>query len=275
MVDDVKRYVKVMNPGMKNRRYQFRIGLNIDSNTFDPTMECGNGIYFCEWKDAFYWAYELGYTHVCDIEIPKNAQIAHFTGKSKTDKILILNEPIPLSEHEMWIDPKICMSAVTYTGGALQYVREQTPKICLAAVRKNAWALRFVDKQTPEICLAAVKKGGIALRFVDKQTPEICLAAVQQDGLALQYVQEQTPGICLAAVQQDGNALGYVQEQTPGICLAAVRQNNYAIEYVRDRMSMEVFQTRKTRLKRCLQLSILLVVICTLCLVVWGDTTIF
>jgi hypothetical protein len=54
----------------------------------NPNIEYAPEIYFYEPKNAAKWAYELRYNYICDVEIPTNATVLHFSDKSRTDKIL-------------------------------------------------------------------------------------------------------------------------------------------------------------------------------------------
>jgi hypothetical protein len=232
-------WVKLVSHDMVNRKFQLKLGRNtVEVDDFDDA-ECGSGLYFCRPEHVPRWKDVLGYTHLCDVEVPAEAVVVHFESKSKADTIDIVSTPVPIGEHWMWENKKLCLAAVQQNGRALQYVQGQTPEMCMAAVQRHGYALPHVKEQTPELCLAAVQENGEALRYVKEQTPEICLAAVQQCGYALKYVKEQTPKICLAAVQEDGNALFDVKNQTPEVCQAAVQQNGRALFYVIDRSMLE------------------------------------
>uniref|UniRef100_A0A6C0J4A5 Uncharacterized protein n=1 Tax=viral metagenome TaxID=1070528 RepID=A0A6C0J4A5_9ZZZZ len=54
-----------------------------------------------EWK----W---LGYTNLCTIEIPDDAQTVKFSHKYRSDKVIILDTPVPFKEHKMWSDIESC-----------------------------------------------------------------------------------------------------------------------------------------------------------------------
>jgi hypothetical protein len=187
-------WLKLVSHDMVNRKFQLKVGRNTVDD-FEADEECGPGLYFCKPEHVLHWMDVLGYTHLCDVEVPAEATAAHFESKSKADMINIVSESVPIGEHWMWANEEICLAAVQQNGRALQYVQGQTPEMCMAAVQHNGYALPHVKEQTPEICLAAVQQEGHALYYVKEQTPKICLAAVQQCGYALKYVKEQTPKI--------------------------------------------------------------------------------
>jgi len=127
----------------------------------------------------------LNYTHLCTIEIPNDAQSVKFKDKYYSDKIIILDKPVPFNEHIIWENYEICKLIIQQNGQALAFVKHQTDKICKLAVQQNGCALRYVNNQTNEICKLALQQNGCALRYVNNQTDEICKLAVQQDECAL------------------------------------------------------------------------------------------
>jgi hypothetical protein len=222
---------KLTNKNMENRDVTWKIGLNKDIHPFNTEEECcAGGIYFCSKEQLVDWC--DNYTHICDIEIPKNAQIHHYGNKSKASKMIIKTH-MSIEDHPVFNDPEFGVRFVS-GGGSIRYVKEQTPEICMAAVKKDVDAFIFVKEQTPEICMADVEHNGNVLIYVVEQTPEICLAAVKSAGCSLQYVKEQTPELCMISVKQYGHYLQYVKEQTPEICLAAVKSDGWSLQYVKE-----------------------------------------
>jgi hypothetical protein len=220
---------KLTNENIKNRDVIWKMGLNEDIHPFNTEFEvCAGGIHFCSKKQIARWCY--GYTHICDVEIPKSSQVHHYCDKSKASK-LIIKTHVPIGDHHIFDDPEFTLQFVV-GGGPFHYVKNQTTEICMAAVKQNGYALEFVKEQTPEICMAAMKQDGLAVRYIKEQTHELCIAAVEQNGHALKYLKEQTHELCMAAVEQNGYTLQFVKEQTPEICMAAVKQYGPAFEFI-------------------------------------------
>jgi hypothetical protein len=212
--------VKLVAKDMINRGLQLVVGLNVDPIPFSRKGDCvAGGIYYCEAHDVTNWL-NLGYSNICTVTIPEDAQTITLYRKYRSDKV-ILSESYSIEDHPMWRDQEVCKLAVRQEWRALQYVKEQTEEICKLAVRQHGYALGYVKEQTEEICKLAVQQHGWALRYVEEQTEEICKLAVQQQGYTLEYVEEQTEEICKLAVQQNGLALEYVKEQTEEICKLA------------------------------------------------------
>jgi hypothetical protein len=223
---------KLTNKNMKNRGVTWKMGLNEDIHPFNTDEECcAGGIYYCSKEQLHEWCSK--YTHICDIEIPSNAQVHHYKYKSKTSKMIIKTH-MPIEDHSVFEDKEFVSKFVKRNGSALRFVKVQTPEICLAAVKRNGSVLRFVKEQTSKICLAAVKQDEYALFAVKNQTPEICMIAVKENGNIINFVKEQTHEMCMVSVKQEGLNILFVKEQTPEICLAAVKQNGWALEYVKE-----------------------------------------
>jgi len=228
-------FYKLTNTSENHHNFQFKDGLNIDINTFDPSLCCNGGLYFTELNNIGHWITYTDIRYIREVEIVDDSLVCIEKRKFKTNKF-ILKERILLKDFVFWNYDDFCLAAVKQNGDALQLVKNQTEEICLAAVKRNGYALKYVHDQTEEICLAAVTQNGYALGLIKNQTKEICLAAVEQFGYALEYVHNQTEEICLAAVKQNGNALLYVKNQTKEICTAAINKNPGAYKYIKIKM---------------------------------------
>jgi hypothetical protein len=242
-------FYKFLNNNFTHHIFKYNLGLNIDSEKFNPTGECQKGgLYFCDVDNCYLYYMDYG-RYLAQIFIPDDAKIYIEKNKFKTDRLFINTithfDDVSI---EFWINiieddglalqfikeqtEEICKLAVQQDGVALQYVKEQSKEICKLAVQQDGDALEYVKEQSEEICKLAVQHDGFALKYMKEQTEEICKLAVQQCGLALAYVKEQSEEICKLAVQEDGLALKYVKEQTEEICKLAVRQNSLALQYV-------------------------------------------
>jgi hypothetical protein len=88
-------WVKLVSHNMVNRGFQLELGRNTVDD-FDADTECGPGLYFCKLEHVFYWMNRLGYTHICDVNVPAEATVAHFDSKSKANMIDIVSTPVPI-----------------------------------------------------------------------------------------------------------------------------------------------------------------------------------
>ena len=251
------KFYKFLNNDLTHYGFKYQLGVNIDTEQFNPTRECSKGgFYFCTESDYHFYFYKYG-TKLASIEIPDDARVYVEKNKFKSDKIIIkeIRDFIDV-DNNVWINmiykdgralqyvkeelltEELCMLAVRQNGLVLEFVKKQTSKICKLAVRQDAYALQYVINQNEKVCEIAVRQEGDALEYVEKRykTRELCTLAVEQNGLALWYVENQTASnlleICILAVQQNGLALECVTNQTDKICEIAVRQNGLALEYV-------------------------------------------
>jgi len=171
--------VKLVSADMINRGLQLRPGLNVDPVSFSYEGDCvAGGLYYCDAQDIIHWVERLhGYTHLCTVTVPEDAQTVKLDNKYRSNMIN-LSQPYPIREHPMWSDSELCRSVVQSDGRGLRYVKSQTEELCRLAVRQNGWTLKHVKSQTEEICRLAVQKDGQALLFVKIQTEELCRLAV-------------------------------------------------------------------------------------------------
>jgi len=138
--------LKLVSANMINRGLQLKPGLNVDPIPFSRKGDCvAGGLYYCDAQDVMHWDC-LGYTHLCTVEVPEDAQTVKLSNKYRSDK-LILGPPYPIAEHPMWSDAEICKLAVQQHGLALQFVRNQTDELCRLAVQQNGEALQFVQNR--------------------------------------------------------------------------------------------------------------------------------
>jgi hypothetical protein len=94
-------FVKLTNETEIHNGFQFKTGMNVDTEKFDPTSECKGGIYFCELRKFTKW---LNYAAtICVnyrvVSIPDDAKIYIEKDKFKANKI-ILSEKKEIMSHE-------------------------------------------------------------------------------------------------------------------------------------------------------------------------------
>ena len=81
-------YYKILPENLICRRFQYREGLNIDTNKID-TGECGYGLHFADTEHILSFC-DYG-TMIAEVEIPDGSVVYHFDTKSKADKLILKN----------------------------------------------------------------------------------------------------------------------------------------------------------------------------------------
>ena len=81
-------YYKILPDNLICRDFQYKEGLNIDTNTIDE-YECSYGLHFADKKHILGFC---GYgSIIAEAEIPEDAIVYHFDDKSKADRIILKN----------------------------------------------------------------------------------------------------------------------------------------------------------------------------------------
>ena len=81
-------YYKILPEDLICRGFQYKEGLNIDTNTIDEN-ECSYGLHF---SNAEHILGFCGYgSMIAEVELPEDAIVYHFDDKSKADKIILKN----------------------------------------------------------------------------------------------------------------------------------------------------------------------------------------
>lgn len=256
--DYSKTYYKIINEWSSHRGFQYKDGLNIDTQPFNPKGMClGGGLYFASRKTICRHIH-LG-LYVCEVKVPLGIPVYHEEiDKWKASQLIVdlkqkksLYE-FPWTEEDIqekpeliqYISPsrltmKMCEIAVQHSGYLLQYVLQsfRTPQLIEQAIENEPHALRFVKNPSSALCFKAVSRKGNAIQHIKdpikRGSAILCKAAVQSSGIALQYVPEQTEDLCLWAVKTNGFALCFVNKQTEQICYEAVYQNPEALKFVK------------------------------------------
>jgi len=227
-------WYKILNTNLKQHRFQYKLGLNIDTVKFNPSGSCEEGgLYFTN-AENLHKFFDCG-TLIADLEIPEDASVYKDPDgdKWKADK-LIVKSICKIEDHPLLQNPNWCLAAIRANGFNIKYIKNQTEELCLEAVKQQGYALQFIKNQTEEICLTAVKQNGYALCFVEEQTDEVCLMAVRTIGRALEYVKKQTYKICQAAVKRDGMALEFVINQNSDIRNIAFHNNHDSVKFIKN-----------------------------------------
>ena len=218
------KYWRLTNKKECPRGFQYKDGLNVDTQPFNPTGSCKPGglYFFSDAQLANYQLYVKDPVWIRQVTFPPDAQIYVEKGKYKADKFILSERSLfsfrnPKAFLQITQTPENCLQAVLANPTLIKYVKEQTIELCLTAIQKNPFVIEHIREQTPELCMAAVQRSGWALRYVQNQTREICMVAVQRCQSSLKYVNNQTEEICIAAIQKYPWDLQYVKVQTPEI----------------------------------------------------------
>ena len=128
-------YFKVLSSDWKHHDFQYKFGLNVDIEPFDPSGSCKPGGLYYTTAEFIPLFLEYG-TQIAEISMPADAQVyADPDGtKWKADK-LIINKVYLIEDWDKWNDPDFCVKALVQNGNVLKYIQNQTEEICLAAVQ--------------------------------------------------------------------------------------------------------------------------------------------
>lgn len=181
---------KFLNSTLRHNGFRYEMGLNIDTQTFNPNGSCSKGgLYFCDESNCYLYWDKFG-PKVAVVEIPNDARVYVEKDKFKTDR-LILTEIANFSEVSDWF----WINILQKDSRVLKHIKNQTDELCKTAIKQNGYCIRYVTNQTKELCMLAVQQNGMALQYVLIHTKEICEAAVEQNSLALEYVKHQIPDL--------------------------------------------------------------------------------
>lgn len=129
----IKLY-KIMHRRMNHYGFQYRIGLNVLVQPFNPDGNClGGGLYFCKFENVIDWLHLYNNGIICEVYIPKNALVCEQKNKYKADRIIIEN---PISIEEFIEIHNLEYRAVVKDGLFLRYCRRQTHNLCIEAIKK-------------------------------------------------------------------------------------------------------------------------------------------
>jgi hypothetical protein len=255
-----ERFIKLLRKDEIHNNFQYKTGLNVDSQPWCPDEDCApGGIYFCRLKYLPKWIHLYDDITWCRwVTIPTDAEV-----KDSIDLLTVKANKVILSDRIHIIDiiykyfdtvnptmlnpiaapfidpfdPKCIESVRNDTSGTVfRTIMHQTPELCIEAVNCDWTLLEYVWEQTPEICMEAIKKSGSALKYVRAKTQKLCAAAVEKTPFAIQYVPTQfkTFELCMSAASRDGYTLLYIPTiyHTRELCAAAIKQNKHAAKYM-------------------------------------------
>lgn len=97
------KFVKFLTDDMLHNGFQFKTGLNVDTNDWIGTIYCQNGIYFTTVESAPIWSTVTYREHkwIMDVEVPNDARVSVFNNKIKADRV-ILSNPRLITDMPEW-----------------------------------------------------------------------------------------------------------------------------------------------------------------------------
>lgn len=212
-----KKFVKLTNFKENHHGFQYVDGLNIDTQRFNPNIECFGGIYFCEEKEICRWLeIPMGpLVYKRQVIIPPDAIVCVEENKFKTNKIILgqrnkISEEIFLQAIE---NPPFLLPI------SLRHIPEKikTEKFYIELVKRNGLYLGMIPKKhrkNENIYMTAIKQNGEAINFISEslRTKPLFLIAIKNNGLALAYIPKKlrTYDICAAAIRNNPHAQIYV-----------------------------------------------------------------
>ena len=83
------KFYKFFNNNLKHFSFEYKEGLNVNTESFNPNGLCSKGgLYFCE-EDACYLYFDLYGTKLSLIEIPNDAKVYIEQNGFKTDRLIV------------------------------------------------------------------------------------------------------------------------------------------------------------------------------------------
>ena len=153
-----KKYLKFTNKDENHYGFQFRDGLNEDTEVFFPHGECkGGGIYFTEKEHMYTWLTSWYHKFVREVTIPDDARVYVEREKFKADKI-ILSKASAIDDNEEvkkyftnynecnFSDKKQCEAIIRKNGLFLDNIpsNRESFRLDVLAVRQNKEAIIYV-----------------------------------------------------------------------------------------------------------------------------------
>lgn len=228
-----KNLVKLTNETEIQNEFQYKTGLNVDNNVFDPLrhgwyLNSGHGMYITDIDNTPILLgdrdrnFKIKYYRY--VTLPDDCRIYGEGPKFKVNKI-ILSERINISElpYLMWSDLNRCL--------------------CLRAVKKNSdimMYIRNISEMNETDKIAIVQQDGLAIEYLLNYgvSEEVQKAAVEENGGALWYLLNKgisvSEEVQIAAVRQNSDVIKYLLEKdipvSEEVQIAAIKQNSYAIK---------------------------------------------
>ena len=154
------QYFRLTNEEERHRGFQYKDGLNVDTNKFHPYGQCKQGgLYFFSREEIWKYPSYIGGADkvhwVREVTLPDDAEVHLEDGKRKADRFVL--------GPRRRFDP--------YAFFTQNYMRDEK----LKAVKQNGDSIRwFVDSATDEMKWEALKQNGYSIQwFVNSATEEM------------------------------------------------------------------------------------------------------
>lgn len=246
------RYFKLLYKDEKHHGFQFKTGLNKDTNAFNPHGERqSGGLYFFpesqlrRYRDCIQdvkWIREVLFTDTADGGTAKDAQIyVEDDLKMKADKFVLGERRAFDNNPEDFMDktnPLVIAELIKSDPSMLLTIagNEKMTEAWMTAIGRDESLYESAPasiRENEDVCVRLVEGSRDTLRRVAKQTVRICLAAVKHDGQALFWVRKEfrTAEVIAAAVAEDADALWYLdpEQVTEELLLRGVNTNASAV----------------------------------------------
>lgn len=247
---------KITNKKERHYWVQYRDGLIVDPEEFNPVGECSSGgMYFFSQDNIHYFMKYCGceIDWIRDVTFPDDAQIYVEENKFKCDKF-ILGPRRKFSLNEF--SEEIQMKSIQVNGLSIQYIDNPSEELQLAAVENNGYAILHIDNPSEEIQMAAVKEDGRALGVIKNPSMKVIVTAVICDGSSIHeikyppeaiqmiavlsdsdniyYINNPTETVQLTVVIQDGDLIKHIDNPSENVQIAAIQENKDAFNHIKD-----------------------------------------
>ena len=182
-------FYKCINKEHKQMGFQWKIGLNIDTNKFYTTGTHKAGLYFTN-RDRIHNYLTYG-NYICTLRIPDEATIVidDPQGEACRADRLYLEKMTLIKDFEFWSDPEYCAKISPFNPKVSIYFKIDYN----LHLDKCGIFLLFAglsENLNQKKCLQAVKTYGTILGNIpiEKRSEKVCLSAVKNDPAAVIYV---------------------------------------------------------------------------------------
>ena len=132
-------YYKILNYDLVHHKFQYKLGLNIDTNPFNPTGSCKpGGLYYTDFEHIHMFL-EFG-CYIAEVRIPSSAKVYKDPSgtKWKADKIRIMNYTL-FENYKPFHNKEWLLKAVRHKGAYLTFLPEKLRSfmICQEAIKQN------------------------------------------------------------------------------------------------------------------------------------------
>ena len=135
--------------------------------------------------------------------------------------------------HPPFFSYDVMVAAISYTGWAIQILKNPSEELQLLAVGDHGRGFTFIKNPSKAVQSKAVENDGRLLEFISDQTDDMVMSAIKSYPESIKFANNQNEKNQLLAVSLDGLAIIAIRD-TPSnnVQLTAVNQNPTAIKYI-------------------------------------------